>query len=156
MKRTAWRIANFHYQMTVWSSIGFFVMVLLSVLSRFVFKTPIFFATELSRILFVWACFFGAAMALEQRAHITLTLLTDRFSSAMIHRFFHAFSNLMIMLFLVVVFFTSISVILDLWVTTLPITGWTQAVFYLPLPLISLTGCWFCYSELTGYKAQAQ
>ncbi|RPA68502.1 TRAP transporter small permease subunit [Cyclobacteriaceae bacterium YHN15] len=127
-----------NYYLTLICCIVFFIMVLLGILARYILKTPILFATEISRIFFVWACFFGSALALEQNSHITITFLTDW--SKIPQKHIHALANFAIMIFLAAIFYSSIMVIYRLWSTYLPITGWTQSVFYLPLPFISISG----------------
>jgi TRAP-type C4-dicarboxylate transport system permease small subunit len=127
-----------NYYLTFICCTVFFIMVLLGIFARYILKTPILFSTEVSRIFFVWACFFGSALALEQRSHITITFLTDW--SKIPQKRIQVLANLAIMVFLSAILYSSLMVIHRLWNTYLPITGWTQSVFYLPLPFISMGG----------------
>jgi TRAP-type transport system large permease protein len=135
-----------NYYLTFICCTVFFVMVLLGILARYIFKTPILFSTEMSRIFFVWACFFGSALALEQKSHITITFFTDWVKIP--QKYIHTFASIAIMIFLLAILFSSFTVIFRLWNTYLPITGWTQSVFYLPLPYISLSGLIYLFQSI--------
>ncbi|MFD2200385.1 TRAP transporter small permease [Shivajiella indica] len=146
-------ISKYNYFLTLTCCILFFVMVLLGILARYILKTPILFSTEVSRIFFVWACFFGSALALEQKSHITITFLTDWLKISQKH--IQLFANLAIMVFLAAILYSSVQVIYRLWNTFLPITGWTQSIFYFPLPFISLGGLiYLSQSILSPTKTQ--
>lgn len=54
------------------------VMTFVNVLSRFIFHATIAATEEIVTLLFVLLSLFGAAVAAKRRAHLGLTLLTDR------------------------------------------------------------------------------
>lgn len=50
-----------------------------NIILRWVFNHPLFFAEELSRIFFVWMCFWGFGYVQKRNNHIRLTLFTAKF-----------------------------------------------------------------------------
>ncbi len=48
----------------------------LQVLARFVFKIPISWSQEMVKTCFVWIIFMGAAIAVKERTHLTLDMLS--------------------------------------------------------------------------------
>ncbi len=53
----------------------FTISVFLQVLIRFVFKSPLPWTEEVSRIAFVYTIFIGATIAVRQRAHLNIDFL---------------------------------------------------------------------------------
>lgn len=53
------------------------LLVFTNVVLRYVFGTGMPWAEELSRYLFIWMIFLGAIVALQQRSHLTVDLLTE-------------------------------------------------------------------------------
>ena len=58
------------------------IFVLLQVFSRYVLQLPIQGIEELARLMFVWACFCGAALACLRQENITVTFLIDKIPPA--------------------------------------------------------------------------
>ena len=56
--------------LTVLLTVGFALIVFVSVLTRYVFNYPILWSVEVSKLLFVWSCFFAATIAYKNQAHI--------------------------------------------------------------------------------------
>jgi TRAP-type transport system small permease protein len=56
------------------------ILVLLQVFSRYVLQLPIQGVEELARLVFVWACFSGAALASLRHENIAVTFLAQRIS----------------------------------------------------------------------------
>lgn len=54
------------------------VLVSTNVFARYVLKVGLLWAEELSRLTFVWVVFLGAYLALRRRAHLAITIVTDR------------------------------------------------------------------------------
>jgi len=52
--------------------------VIVTTLSRYLFKFPIFWGEELSRYLMVWICFIGAAVAIRENSHVSIEYLVTR------------------------------------------------------------------------------
>jgi len=58
------------------------VILLLGVISRFVFDSPLVWSDELAGIVFLWLAMFGAAAALRRGQHMRLTTLAGRMRPA--------------------------------------------------------------------------
>jgi TRAP-type C4-dicarboxylate transport system permease small subunit len=56
------------------------VLVFLTVIYRYFLLAPISWGEELSRFLFIAVSMLGAAIAMKDRAHFTITLLSKRFA----------------------------------------------------------------------------
>ncbi len=56
------------------------VILLLGVVSRFVFDAPLVWSDELASLLFLWLAMVGAAIALRRGAHMRLSTVTARLS----------------------------------------------------------------------------
>ena len=52
--------------------------VMLGVITRYVFGSQAGFTDELARMLLIWISFFGGALGFGKKAHIGLTLLTEK------------------------------------------------------------------------------
>ncbi len=55
------------------------VLVFLTVIYRYILMAPISWGEEMARFLFIALCIFGAAIAMKERAHFVITILTDKF-----------------------------------------------------------------------------
>lgn len=122
---------------TALSSIGFFLVVILSIASRFIFKTPILGSIELSRLFFVWACMLSAGLAYKKNAHIAITFLVDKMSDR-IQNIIEIILNIISLAFFIMLTYYSISVIISFRFLNMPMTGLSQSWFYIPIPLVSL------------------
>ena len=56
------------------------VLVLIQVFSRYILNSPVAFTEELVRYSLIWTGFIGAAYAFSTRAHMSLTLIRDKFT----------------------------------------------------------------------------
>ena len=59
------------------------LLTISQVLSRYVLKFPIAFSDEVSRFLFIWISFMGAAMVMKDDEHIRLDIITESLSPFM-------------------------------------------------------------------------
>jgi len=49
--------------------------VLIQIVSRYIFRSPLVFTEEVSRYSYVWVCFFGMSMATKLENHIRIELI---------------------------------------------------------------------------------
>lgn len=62
-------------------SVAVFVCIIsMQVIGRNLLKIPMVWANDLSVVFFVWAVFFGSAIAVRHRAHYVLDFLPERFA----------------------------------------------------------------------------
>ncbi len=55
------------------------ILVFLTIIYRYILIAPISWGEEMSRFLFIALCIFGAAIAMKERTHFAITMLTDKF-----------------------------------------------------------------------------
>ncbi len=120
---------------TAVSSILFFLVVLLSIVSRFLLKKPILASIELSRLFFIWSCFLAAAITYHRKAHIGFTLFYDKVSPGL-QKYMSFIIYSFIIVFCSAVFVHSLSIIILLWHTRFPMLGISQSWLYLPVPVV--------------------
>ena len=58
------------------------ILVFLTIIYRYILLAPISWGEEMSRFLFIALCIFGAAIAMKERTHFAITMLTDKFPSS--------------------------------------------------------------------------
>jgi TRAP-type C4-dicarboxylate transport system permease small subunit len=108
---------------------GFTLLIFTTVLSRYVFNFSILFSQEVSKLLFIWSCFFAATIAYKQLSHIRFefaetflgrkgVLVTD----VLIHSLSLVFFGL--------IFVQSISFVSQIWETYFPLIGISQGWLY--------------------------
>lgn len=74
-------MSTFHFSIRLVA--GFFlallgVLIFLQVLTRYVFRYPFPWLEEVCGFLFVWICFLGASIALQENAHVSIDLMMER------------------------------------------------------------------------------
>lgn len=72
------RLSGLLAQLAAWLYFAVGLMLGWEVAARYLFNAPTIWAEELSRLLLVWGTFMGAAYLVHRRAHIRITILTDR------------------------------------------------------------------------------
>jgi TRAP-type transport system small permease protein len=141
------------YWLTAIATFGFILFVLLGVITRFLTKTPILSAIELSRLFFVWACFLAATLAYRRNAHIAISFITDKFPDGLRHWSDFVVQTFTLIFFLVVLY-ESIRVVVLLWLTHLPVSGISQSWLYLPVPVTSVVIILFTAENLSNSLTQ--
>jgi TRAP-type C4-dicarboxylate transport system permease small subunit len=54
------------------------VTMVFQVTSRYVLNAPLVWTEELARILYIWACYLGAPVALRRGNHVTIVFVSER------------------------------------------------------------------------------
>lgn len=57
---------------------GILAIMVLQVSFRYVLNSPLVWTEELARILYIWACYLGAPVALRRGNHVTILFAMDR------------------------------------------------------------------------------
>lgn len=130
------------------------VLVFGNVVLRYAFNTGIPVSDELSRLLFVWMVFLGAAVTLFEQAHLGVDTLVRRLSrKGRIVCF--ALSNLLMLYTTWLVFSGTWQQFgINLGMTT-PVMGISQAWFFLPVLIFTaLAAAWFCLSLLRSLSGR--
>ncbi|MFH1918934.1 MAG: TRAP transporter small permease [Planctomycetota bacterium] len=113
------------------------------VLWRYVLDSPLVWTVELSRILFTWMIFVGAALAIKEGTHIRVSLLVDRLPANAARYFSVGFLVLIVAFLGIMVYFGFEYVRLESGSRT-PALGLPQAyVWYAALPVSFSFGVYF-------------
>ncbi len=92
-------------------------LLLLGVISRYVFSIPVVWIDEAASICFLWLAMLGSAIALDRNEHLRLTLLLKAFPDRA-RSFVHAFALLLVATFLFVMLRPSVEFMIEEWVVT--------------------------------------
>ncbi len=132
-------------------SIMIFITVLIgvSVVSRWIFNSPIAWQYEATVVCMSWVVFLGMSVTFRLDEHMRLTFVSNAMKSKTSHVWI-AIMDFIILLFLVYAGYESISIIENAMPTlyqTIPIS---RGLFYMPFPI----GCVFsiCHIINTNYK----
>lgn len=109
-----------------------------NVISRYVFNNPIKWQYEATLVCMPWVIFFGMAMAFKTDEHMRLTFVANAMSEKT-RRIYMVVLDLIVLCFLLVGGFLSISVVKNAWPTIYQTIPVSKGLFYLPFPI----GC-FC------------
>ncbi len=61
---------------------GIFLCVLVQVVFRYLFNSPLTWSEELARYLFIWCAFLGWIVASRRNSHLSMTFVVDRMPRA--------------------------------------------------------------------------
>lgn len=121
---------------TVLLTAGFSCLIFTSVLSRYFFDFTILFSQEVSKLLFIWACFFAATITYKRNAHIRFEFI-DRFLSPSVLKLSDLTIHTLSFIFFLVIFFKSISYVSQIWETYFPLIGISQGWLYVSVIIAS-------------------
>lgn len=122
--------------LTVLLTAGFSCLIFTSVLSRYFFDFTILFSQEVSKLLFIWACFFAATITYKRNAHIRFEFI-DRFLPPSMLKFSDLAIHALSFLFFFVIFIKSISYVRQIWETYFPLIGISQGWLYVSVIIAS-------------------
>ena len=108
--------------------------VIVSVLLRYVFSIAFVWSEELLTMIFVATTFFGAALGLREREHITISYFVDKTSSR-VKKWVTLFTYAIIIGVAVFVFIYSIRMIQKVGGVPSPATGIVRGVYYSMIPI---------------------
>ncbi|WP_311342746.1 TRAP transporter small permease [Corynebacterium riegelii] len=110
-----------------------FVLLLVQVISRYVFQNPLSWTEEVARYTFVWLVFMSAAYLSVTNSHIAVSFLTDKMSPRAQDRL-QRLSGLIVFLACGVVALFSIRFVVATRILAAPASG-------IPVALLYLGGC---------------
>jgi TRAP-type C4-dicarboxylate transport system permease small subunit len=96
--------------------------LILGVVSRYVFSSPILMADELSSFIFLWFVMLGAAIAINRNEHLRLTVVIDRIDEPY-QSFCKTLALLIVAAFLTTLLPFSIEHVQFEWVISMPMSG---------------------------------
>ena len=121
-----------------WAVIGsiaiMVVLVSAEVFGRYVIERPIFFANEVSRMMFVWVIFFALPLALGRGRHVGITLMYSILPPAPARLLFR-FACVASVVLLVVLLAKSFELLIDNWDQRMNTVPLSAGLFMLPIPI---------------------
>jgi TRAP-type C4-dicarboxylate transport system permease small subunit len=117
-------------------------VMLYAVAMRYYFNRPPIWSEEVPRMLFVWMVFIGAGIAIKQGLNVRVEYFVNMMPPAL-RRWVETVMHALALGLIAVLFFYSFPVVELSLGGRLLSTGWSNAVFTIPLPI----GCviMFCY-----------
>lgn len=118
-------------------TLGFSLVILAGVITRFVLKISFTTSMEFSRIFFVWFCFFGSSLAYKRGQHIQFTFVTSKVPEN-VRRVMNVIIDCACLTFFIILFFQSIKLAKKVSMTVFPASGISYTVMYVALPIASV------------------
>ncbi len=115
----------------------FIILLLLGVISRYIFNKPLIFTEEAARLFFVWAMFLGAVEAFRRNQLIKITSFFNFFPKN-IKKIINKIIILIITANLILLFFTGLEVVKSTSFTRLTTLPLPTSSLYLVVPFSSL------------------
>ncbi|MEB5684984.1 MULTISPECIES: TRAP transporter small permease [Mammaliicoccus] len=120
-------------------------MILLQVLTRFIFKTSIFWSQEVLMLFFVYSILFGAVILMYKQEHLQVDLFEKL--PAKIDKLLNYFVKTIITIVLLILLYYSflqvyLSIDANQVMTSIPIGRW---IMYIPMPICFLLMIYFTW-----------
>lgn len=109
------------------------VIAMAAVWWRYIVNDPMGWSEQVSRILFVWMTFLGAAVLYRRRLHIAIDMIVLTLPVP-IQRVLYWTAEIGVLIFVVVFFIFGLKLSLDTWENTFGALDITPASFYLAAP----------------------
>lgn len=113
------------------------VMVLLGIMSRYIFGKPLSFTEEVARLFFVWVVFIGSVEAFRRNKHIKIESFINIFPKN-INKIINKIIILIITAVLILLVFTGLKVVKSTSFADLTVLPLPASSFYLAVPFSSV------------------
>jgi len=108
-------------------------IVIYCVVLRYWFNKPPIWSEDVPRVMFVWMTYIAAVVATRRDTNIKVTFIVDKLPLSLQLLIDIAMTAIVIAMMLVLAWYSWPVIELNLGGTMLS-TGWSEAIFYLPLP----------------------
>ena len=112
-----------------------FVVVLIEVVSRYIFHQSIAWGSEVCQTLLVWITFIGAAVALVGGEHMEINIMMDRIRSRGVKKVLMFIGDIAMMIFLVCGTVGGVNLVKKTWSMTTTTLQIPAGILYLAFPL---------------------
>ena len=112
------------------------VVMLIQVLSRYLFNAPLTWPEELGRYLFIWIVFLGAALAFRKRAHLRIEFISSKIKPSLM-AVIEKVTEFIILIFLIFIIYISIEVLTITGSQKSPVLHIPMNYIYLAFPVAS-------------------
>ncbi|WP_136066581.1 TRAP transporter small permease [Modicisalibacter radicis] len=136
--------------------VAFSVLLIVNVISRYAFDSPLFFAEELAVYILIWMAFLAISIGIHHDSHVRLTLLTGCLPVSLRQVCYWVTEGLTLLILAVLLKYSidwvrSPSVTFDIALTL----GWPKWVFYLIVPIFSTTALLHVAARLSDPSRRA-
>lgn len=122
---------------------GLCIIIVYSVIMRFIFNNPVTWQYELTLVGLCWAIFIGMPMTFHKQEHLRLTFVTDKLKPKTWMIYMDVI-DLLLIAFLVIGIIESKSIVATTWKTVYKTIPVRKGVYYLSFPI----GCGFSIVHL--------
>jgi len=112
------------------------LLVVIEVILRFL-KLPLYWSEEASRYIFFWMVMLAVAIGIEKKTHFHVDII-DRFINKKYRKLLYILSNIVIMLFVIVLFYEGIKFCIYSKGAVSPSFGMPMYYVYLIIPVAAL------------------
>ena len=122
---------------------GLCIIIVYSVIMRFIFNNPVTWQYELTLVGLCWAIFIGMPMTFHKQQHLRLTFVTDKLKPKAWVIYMDVI-DLLLIAFLVIGIIESKSIVATTWKTVYKTIPVRKGIYYLSFPI----GCGFSIVHL--------
>jgi len=106
----------------------------LQVFTRYILNNPLSGTEELSRICLIWLVFWGSAIGLKRKKHLSVSVIFDRLPKK-IRQYINIFINIAILIFLGILVVFSYQLLTKTYKITTPALGISSLFIYIIIPI---------------------
>jgi len=119
--------------------IGMILVVLMQIICRFLLRVNVPWTEEMSRVLFLYLCFLGTAIAYREKDFIVIDFLINKINAS-VRKYLTIFISLFTFSFFTILLMGSIMMVVSVWPTKLStMERVSTGVLYIP-PIICCFG----------------
>lgn len=157
------RVLDYIDNIIKWVAIAAFstmtIMIVLQVISRYVFKSSLSFSEELARYMFIWSVLLGSAMCLKRRSHVNVEIVMA-YAPNIIKKYGGLVANILSLVFYIILVYYGFIVVGVTMNQTSPALGIKMGYVYLSIPLsgiiMFLDGLYITFEDFMKYKNEGK
>lgn len=127
MKIVSNMVASFEKKLAIILMFAMAVIVAAAVVFRYVFKEPLFWASEVSVFLLIYITFIGGSLGLKYKTQASVTLITD-YLSEKINKWVAVLAHIFMLLFMAILLFYCFT-----WITSPSVAIQKSSAILLPM-----------------------
>ena len=131
-------------------SVLFLLMIIITfiqVIFRYVLNSALPWAGEITIFFFIWVIFLGASITLHKGLHIGVDIITNQLREKN-KKIIYIFTNILIIIFCILVFFGSIPLVIDNFTQRSPALEIRLTYVYLSIPFSMIAMSWISLKKI--------
>lgn len=131
-------------------SVLFLLMIIITfiqVIFRYVLNSALPWAGEITIFFFIWVIFLGASITLHKGLHIGVDIITNQLREKS-KKIIYIFTNILIIIFCILVFFGSIPLVIDNFTQRSPALEIRLTYVYLSIPFSMIAMSWISLKKI--------